>query len=156
MLIESTRQIALFETTRRLLAQVANEELATPILVPSATAGQRHIILRDPRTAVGGTQIKCRIQNAARLEVALGRITSIIRPGDLRPPVLLLKNNTEVVEEWDPGNIFRVIRDWLPSGITEHAQETLLKELQNSAANQGGSPTAADWDLVNMTVRTLA
>ncbi|KAJ5228123.1 hypothetical protein N7489_008831 [Penicillium chrysogenum] len=135
MLIKSERQLALFETTRRLVAQIANEKLGTPTLDPSATASQCHMVLRNP-LSVDGKKIKCRIRDAAFLDVAEGKIISIVRPGDLIPPVLLQTENTESVEEWDPGNIFRFIGDWLPGGITQHAQETLIEELQNSVANQ--------------------
>lgn len=137
MLAKSNRQLALFETTRRLLAQIANEGLGTAMLEASATGSQYHMILRNPLLAGGKEKIICCIRDTAFFKTIDGRIVTVIRPGDLIPPVILQKENTECIEEWDPGNIFRFIRDWLPREITEHAREHLISELQNSAANQG-------------------
>jgi len=140
MSIPAKRNLALFETTKRLLAQIANEDLITPLLEVSPATNEQYMCLQNPHSTAETGEAECvkaRIQGEAHIKVDQGKIITIIRPDDLKPPVTIQKSATETVEEWDPGTIFCIIGHWLPHEIGKEAKEALVEELRNSAANQG-------------------
>lgn len=122
------RQQAYFETARRLLAILVNEELVQATL-----------------QSFNNTQWLCihgdsQIEDRTRLYVALCEpwvdITSgILDPQDLVPPVIVETATGARKIELDPTVIFNLVYPWF--GEDEKVRDRLILQIENSTQNQG-------------------
>jgi hypothetical protein len=65
-----------------------------------------------------------------------GQVNSLLRPHQLRPPVLLIENEQSQLE-LDPGVIFQFVFPWFAKPEIESMRDPIAQELQNASANQG-------------------
>ncbi|GAT25938.1 hypothetical protein RIB2604_02005180 [Aspergillus luchuensis] len=138
--ISPNRRRALFETTKRVLASAINDGIACATL-ESCNSTSLLLCLRSPGGAIASDEdawIMCGMRADAYTETDGGRVLGFVRADDLLEPVLSRNLNGEVSEELDPGVICRVICRWRSRQDEEHAVETLVKEVRNSANNQVG------------------
>ncbi|KAJ5097169.1 IucC family-domain-containing protein [Penicillium angulare] len=133
----SIRQRAHWETTKRLLAQSVNEELAIATIEKSTS---HSLVLRAPHgtealAEYDNTWIQCGISTEAYLELDGTKCIGFVRAEDLRTPVLVGSTTTsEVSKELDPIVLCRIICGWhhkLGDG-----GERFTKEIQSSTDNQ--------------------
>lgn len=154
--ISPNRRRALFETTKRVLASAINDGIACATL-ESCNSTSLLLCLRSPGGAIASDEdawIMCGMRADAYTETDGGRVLGFVRADDLLEPVLSRNLNGEVSEELDPGVICRVICRWRSRQDEEHAVETLVKEVRNSANNQG-EPTTM-FNLNDSKIRTNA
>ncbi|KAB8229007.1 IucC family-domain-containing protein [Aspergillus alliaceus] len=135
--IVSNRQRALFETTKRVLASAVNDGLARATIEESASVSLSLCLRNQATTNYGDTWIKCGIRADSYVETDGGKVIGFIRADDLLAPVLIRCIEGGVSEELDPGVICRIICLWGPQQYSSGAVESLMKEVQNSADNQG-------------------
>jgi hypothetical protein len=134
---------ALFETTRRLLSSLINEGLCNASIDEVSPDGRRWICLlpENPSTQSSGDRmVKVIFSSSAPIKEDAGRITSLVRPDQLSPPVIfesVVANNATTWEELDPGIIFEALYPWFGKDHEKNAMHLVKRELQNSAANQG-------------------
>ena len=147
---------ALFETTRRLLSSLINEGLCNASIDEVSPDGRRWIYLlpESPSThSSGDRMVRVIFTSSARIKEDAGRITSLVRPDQLSPPVIfesVVANNATSWEELDPGIIFEALYPWFGKDHENNAMHVVKRELQNSAANQGKmaqSPVLYFWRL---------
>lgn len=129
------RRQAQFETTKRVLASALNDGL-TSATIEESIGPNLVLCIRDPAGA-GESYIKCGLRGSAYVEKNGAKITGFVRADELLPPVLTQTGTGEISEELDPGAICRIICLWQPEQFPSAAVETLVKEVQNSADNQG-------------------
>lgn len=137
--ISPNRRRALFETTKRVLASAINDGIACATL-ESCNSPSLLLCLRSPGGAMASDEdagIKCGMRADAYVETDGGRVVGFLRADDLLGPVLTQNLNGEISEELDPGVICGVICRWRSRQDESDAVEILVKEVRNSANNQG-------------------
>lgn len=129
---------ALFETTKRLLAEIVNEGL-----VDATTGGSKnqpvlylHRRFDSNSTKDDGTWIRVSLKPGMVLETKDDRVVAVVRPDSLQPPVVICDGEKEE-KELDPGMLLRFASPWLLGDVRENVLEAIALELQNSARNQG-------------------
>jgi hypothetical protein len=137
MSIRSQTEVARFETTRRLLSHLVNEGLCAAYL-ESADTEQLHWMRLVSFTSQPPEQsmVKVRIEPAQLGLNENGQVHSLLRPCQLRPPVLLFEN-LQSRSELDPGIIFKFVFPWFAQPEIESMRHAIAQELQNASANQG-------------------
>ncbi|KAF7713573.1 siderophore [Penicillium ucsense] len=132
------RRRAYWETTKRVLAQAVNEELAIGTF--ETTARSKWLLLRAPKpeaiTGYDGTWIKCGVRADTYVETDGARIVGFLRAEDLLTPVLLGRTAVEAVEELDPEVVCRIICSWQPELAQKGGGATLIGEIKNARDNQ--------------------
>ncbi|KAB8201772.1 IucC family-domain-containing protein [Aspergillus parasiticus] len=108
------------ETTKRLIAQLVNEGLATPTLCPDT---------KSPGVTEGRITPECDESRCIKTEVAQGN-GCIWRPKDFKVPVTICTEGVEV-EEDNPGKIFEFIS--INFACNVETREAIARELRNSA-----------------------
>ncbi|GLA18271.1 siderophore [Aspergillus niger] len=137
--ISPNRRRALFETTKRVLASAINDGIACATL-ESCNCPSPLLCLRSPGGTMASDEdawIKCGMRADAYVETDGGRVVGFVRADDLLGPVLTQNLNGEISEELDPGVICGVICRWRSRQDESDAVEILVKEVRNSANNQG-------------------
>ncbi|KAL2816182.1 ferric iron reductase FhuF-like transporter-domain-containing protein [Aspergillus cavernicola] len=131
----SKTDVARFETTRRLLSHLVNEGLCSAVLEPAETEDKRWLCM-SPANAdfVLSSVVKVQCTIAASSDAA--RVTALVRPHQLRPPVLLQEGDKQPRSELDPGAIFQFVFPWFGEPELESMRDPIALELQNAAANQ--------------------
>ncbi|OJJ84410.1 uncharacterized protein ASPGLDRAFT_82375 [Aspergillus glaucus CBS 516.65] len=117
------------ETTKRLLAQLVNEELVTLHLFFCA-ASQR---LKGRIADAGDTTRWIEVSLASDINAAPAQL--LWRPDDFEVPVILKRVDIKELQEDDPGAIFQFIA--LRFDCDEGTKEAITLELSNSAAMLG-------------------
>ncbi|KAI9368037.1 IucC family-domain-containing protein [Aspergillus egyptiacus] len=130
MAILSRHDQALFETTKRVLAEVVNEGLVNARLEGSATDGQQILCILNPK---GDSSVKVALTPDTVLETRNGRVISVLRPDSLQPPVTISNASEEVL---DPGTLFKLLSTSFRDVASEGVIDEIVRELRNSAANQ--------------------
>lgn len=129
------------EATRRLLAEVVNEGLATATVESLNSSEERFLVLsgnsRDAERPASN-RIRVGLQPDTHICLRDGKVISLVRPNNLRPPVILSDDNgTDVKTTLNPETIFDAMRPWLmDDGADEPMLEEIGKELANSCNNQ--------------------
>lgn len=137
---------ALFETTRRLLAEIINEGLVEAT-VATATDKNRQTIQylylhprQDVSVADDARWVRVSVRRDTPLETKDGRVAVVVRPDCLEMPVTIgSKEDSKGDEELDPGVLFRFVSTWLAEDAGPDVLNGIALELQNSARNQGKS-----------------
>ncbi|KAL4888890.1 IucC family-domain-containing protein [Aspergillus ambiguus] len=129
------RSKALFETTRRLLAQVVNEELVLAQLEGEKTNRYLRLLFRGNAGSKASTTIKVKIKPGTLINQKHGSVTSLLRPENLELPVTLTERSGSR-EELNPSAIFRALSPGFGHNASPGLVDTIAEELQNSANNQ--------------------
>ncbi|KAK6810722.1 hypothetical protein RU639_013573 [Aspergillus parasiticus] len=121
---------ALFETTRRVLAEVVNEGLVRAKVKVTAPGGPGTLCLLSPQDA---SWVKVGVTPGTVIEMKEDRVVSVVRPESLQPPVIVGETGNQ---ELDPGAILGVLSALLKDVADEMVLEAIVQELRNSTTNQ--------------------
>ncbi|BCR87918.1 uncharacterized protein ACHE_40483S [Aspergillus chevalieri] len=127
---------ALFETTKRLLAEVVNEGLVDATIGGSKNNPYLYLHRRSPAMENDRKWLKVGLQPGIMLETRDGKVTAVVRPDSLQQPVVI-SNGSGEEEELDPGILFQFLSPWLVEDADEDILNEIALELGNSARNQG-------------------
>ncbi|KAJ5901986.1 hypothetical protein N7495_002514 [Penicillium taxi] len=133
MTILSRHDRALFETTKRVIAEIVNEGLAYATLELSAPGELQILCLRSILNPQYGNLVNVAIKAGTIVEMRDDRVVSIIRPDSIQSPVIIAGTGKG---ELDPGTIFKLLSTSFGDVISEAVLEEIVQELRNSAANQ--------------------
>ncbi|KAJ5117453.1 hypothetical protein N7448_011085 [Penicillium atrosanguineum] len=133
MTILSRHGQALFETTRRVLAEFVNEGLVDAKLEVSAPGISQSLCLRSLLGLQDGHWVKVGLKAGTAIETKDNRVISVIRPDTLQPPVILGDSLNEVL---DPGTIFKFLSPGFMDITSGTVIDEIANELRNSASNQ--------------------
>ncbi|KAL2811266.1 hypothetical protein BJX63DRAFT_444294 [Aspergillus granulosus] len=132
----SKTEVARFETTRRLLSHLVNEGLCTAYLEPAEPDQLRWLrFISTEAECAADSMVKVRLLPGKLRWDESCRVASVLRPHQLKPPVLLLENG-QSRSELDPGVIFRFVYPWFGESSEEDVKDAIAQELQNASANQ--------------------
>lgn len=134
MTIPSRHERALFETTRRVLAEAVNEGLAYAKLEDTTPGGPQMLCLQSIQRPQGPSLVKVAVKAGTPIEIRGERVLSAVRPDSLQPPVIVADTGDE---ELDPGLIFKSLSISLRDVASEGVLDEIGQELRNSADNQG-------------------
>lgn len=126
---------ALFETTKRLLAEVVNEGLVDATIGGSKNDPYLYLHSRLPATKNDRKWLKVGLQPGTVLETRDGKVAAVVRPDSLQQPVVISNGGGEE-EELDPGTLFQFLSPWLVEDADEDILNEIALELGNSARNQ--------------------
>ncbi|KAL4970310.1 IucC family-domain-containing protein [Aspergillus stella-maris] len=138
MILESRTEVARFETTRRLLSHLVNEGLCSAFTGHEKDDDIEWLCLTGTNTDRNASPI-LKVQHIYPASLTIGdtgRVISLIRPHQLKPPVLLLDEGAQPHTELDPGLIFKTLYPLFDLSHNECLEEDIAQELQNAAANQ--------------------
>jgi hypothetical protein len=141
MTTASKTEVAQFETTRRLLSHLVNEGLCLASLEVQEADDVQWLCLTSTKSDSGNTSM-VKVQYLPREKVILNdasQVASVVRPHQLRPPVLLLEGDQDHRSDLDPGVIFKFVYPWFETADDETMRDQIAQELLNAAANQGMS-----------------
>lgn len=127
---------ALFETTKRLLAEVVNEGLVDATIGGSKNDQCLYLNSRLQATENDRKWVKVGLQPGTVLETRDGKVACVVRPDSLQPPVVVGNGDGEE-EDLDPGAFFKFLSPWLVEDADEEILNEIALELGNSARNQG-------------------
>jgi hypothetical protein len=137
----SSRDQAAFETTKRLLFHLVNEGLVSATLPHAISGDDRYLILQKSGVSKEGTScVKVSICPGAVIQIRDARVVSLLNPEILAPPVVLEKGCGGTLKRWaelDPGTLFDFMYSWFVNNNQEALREQIVRELRNSATNQG-------------------
>lgn len=142
MTVLSRHDQALFETTKRVLAEVVNEGLVGAKVEVTAPRGPSTLCLLSPDD---GSCVKVGLKPGTVIEMKEGRVVSVVRPASLQPPVIVGDTRNQ---ELDPGAIFGVLSAWFKDVANDTMFEAIVQELRNSARNQGRNTSMMCLDLL--------
>lgn len=134
MTILSRHDRALFETTKRVLAEIVNEGLVYAKLESTATGEPQILCLQSILNPQDGTLVKVPIKAGAVIETKEDLVVSVVRPDSLQPPVVIADTRNG---ELDPGTLFKFLSTSFSDVASERVVDEIVQELRNSAANQG-------------------
>ncbi|PKX97831.1 uncharacterized protein P174DRAFT_510732 [Aspergillus novofumigatus IBT 16806] len=123
----AARTRALFETTKRVLAQSINDGLVDATIEPFPTSSKPQCVILRGKEDVG-------ILPYARVELNGVRVTGFLRPDDLQLPVQIEHATGGLQDEVDPGTICQIVCLWQTERVK--SEESLVREVRNSAENQ--------------------
>ncbi|KAH6980825.1 ferric iron reductase FhuF-like transporter-domain-containing protein [Ilyonectria sp. MPI-CAGE-AT-0026] len=113
MTVLSKTDVAFFETTRRLLSHLVNEGLCLAFIEPTAKDPVQWLCLTSTQRDYGSTcMVKVHFIPERVVLGDAGQITSLVRPHQLRPRVLLDCDDQPLRLELDPGVIFQSVYPW--------------------------------------------
>jgi hypothetical protein len=132
------KERAYFETTRRLLAEIVNEGLASATVTVCQSTEQQALILTDNFESPADSEswVKVSLLPNTNLGLKDGKVISLVRPANLQQPVTIASNSAEK-ESLDPEEIFEHICPWLSRDADAALLKVIGKELKNSRDNQG-------------------
>ncbi|KAI2720719.1 hypothetical protein CBS147332_3959 [Penicillium roqueforti] len=133
MTILSRHDRALFETTKRVLAEIVNEGLVYAKLESTATGEPQILCLQSILNPQDGTLVKVPIKAGAVIETKDDLVVSVVRPDSLQPPVIIADTRNG---ELDPGTLFKFLSTSFSDVASERVVDEIVQELRNSAANQ--------------------
>lgn len=142
MTMASTKmeQVAQFETSKRLLAQLVNEGLLHAYICLPKVSHKYGISLKSADTAKAATDVASVIVHVnlnAYLEVEGDRVLPMLRPEYLEEPIVLEQSNGESTIETEPGKIFRSLYTSVaPEWVEPIAAEKIAHELSTTSLNQ--------------------
>lgn len=134
MTILSIRDQALFETAKRVLAQIINEGLVSAQLEQSTTKESQTLCLQSILNPQDGRLIKVALKIGTIIEIRDGLVVSVVRPDSLQPPVTIAATGCG---ESDPGTLFKLLSTSFRDITSDTVLDEMVNELRNSAANQG-------------------
>ncbi|KAL5360421.1 ferric iron reductase FhuF-like transporter-domain-containing protein [Aspergillus floccosus] len=111
MTIDTTREAACFETTRRLLTCLINEGLVDGFVQEAKGETDRRLYLRKNGSSCEDDSIVVHTTLGALIEDRNGEVLPTIQPGMLCPPVTVKCMAVEK-KTADPGEIFSLISPW--------------------------------------------
>ncbi|KAL4955992.1 ferric iron reductase FhuF-like transporter-domain-containing protein [Aspergillus filifer] len=138
MVLKSKTEVARFETTRRLLSHLVNEGLCSAFTDHEKDDDTEWLCLIGTNTDRNASPI-LKVQHIDPASLTInntGRVISLVRPHQLKPPVLLLDEGAQPHTELDPGLLFKTLYPMFELPHTECLREDIAQELQNAAANQ--------------------
>jgi hypothetical protein len=138
MTAPSAKERAYFETTRRLLAEIINEGLASATVTVCQSTGQQALILTDSLASPADPEnwVKVCLLPNRNLGLKDGKVISLVRPANLQPPVTIGSSSNKT-ESFDPEEIFEHICPWLSRDADPALLKEIGRELKNSRDNQG-------------------
>lgn len=142
MVSRSYQDYSSFETTKRLLAQLVNEELAIARISTVPKSGStkdesyRLTLHGSQGTEASERWLKVNVRHDTLVNTKADRVIPILRPESLQPPVVL-GNEISEKEELNPATIFHFISGWFTQVAETSLLETVADELRETAANQG-------------------
>ncbi|KAE8386171.1 IucC family-domain-containing protein [Aspergillus alliaceus] len=136
MTVLSRYDQACFETTRRLLAEIINEGLATARV--AITDSTRQLVITSNSEHLRKTPerwVKIGLLQGAYIGLKDGKVVSLVRPENLTPPPMVFDDCTER-PVLDPEVIFSFMRPWFLDEADDSLLREIGKELKNSSNNQ--------------------
>ena len=145
----SASRMAVFETTSRLLTSLVNEKLVKAVVVVDHDRLEHGQALQICSYRKRGLDSDVSIFVGLDVDVAYDplnmSLVSLLDPSDLLPPVAILpvsmRNRVvamhKVEREENPGVLFDLMFPWF--GTDEASRKQIIRELNNSARNQGWS-----------------
>lgn len=131
---------ALFETTRRLLAEIINEGLVDATIGGSTDSPYLNLLPRVDVKSDAAKWVRVAIKPGTALETKDDRVVAVVRPDSLQPPVVIgFHGKEEEREELEPGTLFQLLSPWMVEDASEDVLDDIAHELSNSARNQGES-----------------
>jgi len=127
---------ALFETTKRLLAEIVNEGLVDATIGGSKNDQYLYLHSHLPAAKNASKRFKVGLRPGTVLETRDGKVAAVVRPDSLQPPVVI-GNGDGQEEELNPEILFRFLSPWLIKDADEDTLNEIALELGNSARNQG-------------------
>lgn len=131
---------ALFETTKRLLAEIINEGLVDATIGGSKNDQYLYLHSHLPAANDASNGFKVGLRPGTVLETRDGKVAAVVRPDSLQPPVVIGYGNGQE-EELNPEILFRFLSPWLIKDADEDTLNEIALELGNSARNQGKPST---------------
>lgn len=129
---------ALFETTRRLLAEIVNEGLVDATIGGSSDNPHLNLLPRVDVKSDAAKWVRVGVKPGTVLETKDERVVAVVRPDSLQPPVIIGFNGEEEErEELEPGTLFQLLSPWMVEDASEDVLDGIAHELSNSAKNQG-------------------
>ncbi|KAL3472534.1 ferric iron reductase FhuF-like transporter-domain-containing protein [Aspergillus californicus] len=131
-------EVARFETMRRLLSHLVNEDLCSAVFQSTETNDVRWLCLSPggaERTGDCMLKVQYTVTKAEASRNATD-VTSLIQPHRLKAPVLLQENDQQPRQELDPGCVFQFVYPWFGRPDIDSMRDQIAHELQNAAANQ--------------------
>ena len=129
---------ALFETTRRLLAEIINEGLVDATIGGSTDSPYLNLLPRVDVKSDAAKWVRVAIKPGTALETKDDRVVAVVRPDSLQPPVVIgFHGKEEEREELEPGTLFQLLSPWMVEDASEDVLDGIAHELSNSARNQG-------------------
>lgn len=145
MTVLSRHNRASFETTKRVLAELINEGLVHAKLEITTSKGPQILCLLSTLNPDGGSLVKVAIKPDTIIKMRDDRVVSVVRPDCLQPPVIIADTNHE---EFDPGTLFKLLGTSFGDVASETVLDEIVRELRNSAANQGKILQMSSYPLV--------
>jgi hypothetical protein len=137
MSVLSKTEVARFETTRRLLSHLVNEGLCAAYLEPTGTEQLQWLRMISTNVdSTGKSTVKVRMVREKLGLNEYGQVNSLLRPHQLRPPVLLFEHE-QSHPELDPGVILQFVFPWFAKPEIESMRDPVAQELKNASVNQG-------------------
>ncbi|KNG82968.1 hypothetical protein ANOM_008953 [Aspergillus nomiae NRRL 13137] len=130
MTVPSWHDQALFETTRRVLAELVNEGLVDAKVEVTVPGGSQVLCLLSTQDDIC---IRVGIKPGTVIEMKEDHVISVVRPASLQPPVVLGDTGNQ---ELDPGAIFGLLSASFQDTADRTVLEAIAQELRNSAGNQ--------------------
>ncbi|GAB1201674.1 hypothetical protein APSETT445_000257 [Aspergillus pseudonomiae] len=150
MTVLSRHDQGLFETTRRVLAELVNEGLVDAKVEVTVPGGSQVLCLLSPQDDIC---VKVGIKPATVIEMREDHVISVVRPASLQPPVIIGDTGNQ---ELDPGAIFGLLSASFKNNADETVLGAIAQELRNSARNQAPLKPVSPGDIPGMLKPTLA
>ncbi|KAJ5637418.1 IucC family-domain-containing protein [Penicillium lividum] len=133
MTVLTKRDQALFETTRRVLAEVVNEGLVHAKVEINASGLPHILCLYSVLRPQDEILVKVAMKAGSVVQIRNDRVVSVVRPDSLQTPVVIVATGDQGL---DPGTIFRCLSTSFNDLADESVLDTMVQELRNSANNQ--------------------
>ncbi|KAI1850686.1 hypothetical protein JX266_003968 [Neoarthrinium moseri] len=132
-MILTERDKALFETTKRLLAQVVNEGLCDATVEICHLGETRQLCLHPRSGSEDASLVRVTLKPGIVLATNDNHVISIVRPEYLQPPIIA--RNKDLYDR-DPEVILECMKSWFILDISENIIKEIGRELRNCADNQ--------------------
>ena len=135
----SLRRLAQFETCRRLIACLVNEQLiAASVRLDDARFEHSRCLRASARQVTENSPTECILVGLNQdFTCDAGPIDArCLDASDLSLPILIIANGSRELG-LKPGNLFETMSSWFPVDIAPEVKSQIKQELTNSAENQG-------------------
>ncbi|KAF3480786.1 uncharacterized protein GIQ15_06133 [Arthroderma uncinatum] len=143
MTVPSATDRAKFETTKRLLAQIINEGLASATVEESVVEPtqqrQRQLCIQNSSNNADSEWVKVNLKLNAFVDVDHdGKVRSLVLPESLEPPVITKRLKQGGVKEvLSPDEIFRFVIPWFVGAVGDTVSiDQIASQFRNSAEHQ--------------------